>query len=178
MTTIAWDGKTLAVDRASWQGSYVWSSATKLFHVDDASVECCKRFRLTPPPGNQSHLVWAAAGDPSLVPLALMWMQEGGEIPTMQAKSPTTLGLILEVSTRRISRLNSRMTLERLNDAPVAEGGGFEIALGAMLAGATAVQAIELVASRSGWAAGGVDSFHCSPPRTLSRSSSITYSDA
>lgn len=33
MTTIAFDGHTLAVDRASWKNSYVWTEVRKLFEL-------------------------------------------------------------------------------------------------------------------------------------------------
>lgn len=94
----------------------------------------------------------------------------GGEIPPVQSESITSLGLILEVGTRSIFRLTSRCTLEPLREAPVADGGGFQLALGAMLAGKTAVEAIDIAASRSGWAAGGTDAYTLPVVAGVSRS--------
>ena len=156
MTTIAFDGQTLAVDRASWQADYVWSPVCKLFHVTPCG-ECCKRFRL--PVVDVRHLVWAATGDASAVPLILNWM-DGGDLPELDTKEITTHGLLLDIETGEIARLTTRLTLEPLEKGvPIADGGGFQMALGAMLAGKTAVEAVEIVASRTGWAAGGVDSY-------------------
>jgi len=155
MTTIAFDGRTLAVDKASWQSDYVWSPVTKLFSVVP-SKECRKRFRLD----ENARLKWAASGDASAAPLILDWMYEGGETPPLDTTNITTHGFILNIDNSEIYRLTSRLTLEPLvKGVPVADGGGFQIALGAMLAGASAVEAIEIVASRSGWAAGGIDSY-------------------
>lgn len=159
MTTIAFDTRTLAVDRASWKSNYIWTPVCKLFQVSPGPA-CIKRFALD---GLEvaGVLVWAAAGSAAEAPLVLEWMKSGGELPPIPTKEEnTSRGLVLVPETRRIYGLTSLLTLEPFaTGVPVADGGGLEMALGAMLAGKTAVEAIELVASRSSWAAGGVDAY-------------------
>ena len=153
MTTIAWDGKTLAVDKASWKNE-VWTPVTKLFEVvlcgESMSALC-----LTHP-----RIVWAAAGSARNVPVVLEWMRGGGSRPVfMEDDQKTAIGLVVEIDTGRCFGLTGILTLEPYDPGPVSDGMGNEIALGAMLAGASATRAIEIVSMRSCWAAGGVDSF-------------------
>lgn len=153
MTTCAYDGTTLAVDRASWKNNYVWNRTTKLFLLPKLSSECCRRLDLT-------EIAWAACGEAADVPLILKWMLRGGELPKPIIKEETvSRGLLLDTFSGEIYRLTSLLTLETILSVPTADGGGFELALGAMLAGADAVQAIRITASRSGWAAGGINSY-------------------
>jgi hypothetical protein len=154
MTTVAWDGKTLAADKACWNGNEVWSPFNKLFRVNLCG-DSMSDLRLSHP-----KIVWAATGYCHVLPLVLSWMEKGGDRPRIDKdETGTRLGLVLEVDTGKIYGITGLMTLVPYPSGPVAEGGGHEMALGAMLAGASAAQAINIVASRSSWAAGGVDSF-------------------
>lgn len=159
MTTIAFDGRTLAVDRASWKANYVWNETTKLFLVKPHS-DVWRRFSIKKiPDGAQDDIqtiAWAAAGEAEDVPIIITWMRESGDPPSLGKEAR---GLILDTYFGGIYSLTSRLTLEPFERMPVADGGGFEIALGAMLAGKTAIEAIEIVQSRSGWAAGGYNSY-------------------
>lgn len=152
MTTCAYDGDTLAVDRATWQNNYVWDRTTKLFLLPTLSSECRHRLDLT-------AIAWAACGQAADVPLILKWMLHGGELPKPIKEEPVSRGLLLNIFSGEIYRLTSLLTLETISSVPTSDGGGFEIALGAMLAGADAIQAIRITASRSGWAAGGISSY-------------------
>lgn len=153
MTTIAFDGKTLAVDCASWKNSYTWTKVKKLF-VLEICEQACLDLMLCP---EMNKIAWACAGDAADVPLIYKWLV-GGDRPILEDKT-ISRGLFLSCNGGEIYSLTSRLTLEEFQDRIVADGGGFEMALGAMLAGADAVQAINLVASRSSWSAGGVDSY-------------------
>lgn len=154
MSIVTFDGDTLATGRASWKNNYIWTPTTKIFHINPPCKECLKRFRLHE---SHDHLVWGACGNSEDVPLILTWMEEGGALPELKEKE-VSCGLLLTVQTGHIHGLTGRMTLAQYaQTVPIADGGGHEIALGAMLAGATAVRAIELVMLRSSWEAGGVD---------------------
>lgn len=156
MTTIAFDGRTLATDKASWKGEAVWSVTTKLLIIPSIHEDVSSRWRIP----THSQLVWAVAGYASVIPLVLNWCEVGGPHPTeLERDKNRSCGLILSQTTGRIYGLTSLCTLEIFDKAPIADGAGFEMALGAMLAGADAVTAIKIVTSRTGWAAGGVDSF-------------------
>ena len=151
MSIVAFDGVILAADRASWKGD-VWSHTKKLFQVAPCD-ECVCRFRL---PAITKNLVWGACGMAAEVPLMLRWMQKGGDVPSLEDKDMSR-GLILDAETGEVYGLTGLLTLEPFTHPPVADGGGHQLALGAMLAGASAIRAVELVAARTAMAAGGVD---------------------
>lgn len=162
MTTIAFDGRTLAADRASWKNNYVWNEVSKVFKIrvcDQAN----ERLDLPKHARNGVNLAieiyYAAAGNAAIVPEIIQWMEKGGARPYQDAgEEKTSCGLVVNANTGMPYYLTGRMTLEPILRWPVAEGGGFEMALGAMLAGADARRAIEITMSRSSWAAAGVDS--------------------
>ena len=149
MTTIAFDGKTLAVDRAAWKGNGIWSDANKLFIIDMCE-EAKDRFLLT----GSNKIAWAACGCFSEFPLILKWIASGGDIPEFENGSN---GILVHESDAY--GLNSNMTLVPHGEYPISEGCGHEMVLGAMLAGADAVRAIEIVASRSSHAVARIDSY-------------------
>lgn len=154
MTTIAFDGKTLAVDRGSWKNNFVWSVTRKLFGPFEISEPAADRLGM--PRG--ATVVYAAAGTAAEAPLVATWLFSGGGMPDLNDKEMSR-GIVVWVEGRSGGFLTSLLTLEPIDRYPIADGGGFEIALGAMLAGASAVRAVELTIERTGWAAGGVDSF-------------------
>lgn len=159
MTTIAWDGKTLAVDRACWKGQEVWSPFKKLFEINLCG-ESMSALRLAHP-----SIVWAATGMTGVIPLVAQWLERGGDRPRFDKDvADGSLGVILEVDTGKVYSFSGLLTVNPYEGAPVSDGVGHEMALGAMLAGASATRAIEIVAERSGMAAGGVDSFTLPDP--------------
>ncbi len=154
MTAIAFDGCMLAVDRASWKADYVWSTVKKLFVIKQPAGICRSSLGLSTEADGE--IAWATAGEAADVPLILQWMKSGGEPPVL-AQRDLARGLIVDGLTGGCYGLTGLLTAEPFIEPPVADGGGFQMALGAMLAGASAERAIEIVMERSGWAAGGVD---------------------
>lgn len=149
MTTIAFDGKTLAVDRAAWKGNGIWSEANKLFRIgmcEDAK----DRFMLE----GSDEIVWAACGSFADFPLIIRWIATGGEIPDFEDGS---YGILVHED--KAYCLCHNMTLVPHETYPISDGCGHEMVLGCMLAGADAVRAIELVASRSSHAIPRIDSY-------------------
>jgi hypothetical protein len=144
MTTIAWDGKTLAADRASTQG-YIVNEVCKI-----RSIAGGKRIR------GQRYA--ALTGDAHICEAMLAWLLGAEMIRVPDADWNKACGLIVTID-RRIFRMAVAVgTFEEILSVPFADGGGSEMALGAMLAGADAKRAIELVALRApslSW--GGVD---------------------
>lgn len=144
MTTIAWDGKTLAVDRGSWQG-YIANRVNKLRNVGGGNRR----------PG-QSWI--ALAGDAHIAEATWRWLL-GSDWPRLLDADYNKVCGVLVTTEREIFRVSAGMeTFEQILDVPFADGGGADMALGAMLAGATAAKAVELVATRSNLSWGGVDS--------------------
>lgn len=142
MSTIAFDGITLAADRAAWSGGCKYR-VRKVFNVTATT--------------GKRYLV-AFCGDGHFAQAVLSWMR-GGQHP---GAYPTTDNVVIAVvidEQRRIWRLESTAlrygrVLERLH----ACGGGQDFAIGALEGGATAVQAVRIAIKRSEMAGLGVDS--------------------
>lgn len=142
MTTIAWDGKTLAADRGSWSNG---------LHQAVRKV-----YRITAPDGRR--FLVALAGDSAFAMQTLRWMRgEVEEAPKCLSDDATSDVAVVIDERRRVWRLNSRLIYIPYRDKIHAHGAGQEIALGAMMAGADAVKAIRITMQVSDYAARGVD---------------------
>lgn len=142
MTTIAWDGETLAADRGSWSGG---------FHQDAKKV-----YRVTAPDG-RVFLV-ALLGNAAFATDVLRWMM-GGPHPgqCLEADGEMDCAVVIDAR-RRVWRLAAhRLTYREYPGRLHSAGAGQEIALGAMMAGADAVKAIRITMQVSDYAARGVD---------------------
>ncbi len=142
MTTIAWDGTTLAADRAAWSGN-------KKYRVR-------KVHKVKATDGSQ-YLV-AFAGDGNYAEAILTWMR-GGQHPGEYPGDDSIIVAVVVDERRRVWQLSSKAlrygrVLERIHSS----GGGHEFAIGALEAGATAEQAIKIAIKRSDMAGLGVDS--------------------
>lgn len=142
MTTVAYDGVTLAADRAAW-------SAGMKYRVR-------KVHKIKATDGRQ-YLV-ACCGDGHFAQALLCWMR-GGPHP---GSYPSTDNIVIAVvidEKRRIWRMESAaLRYGRVLERVHACGGGQDFAIGALEAGATAVQAIRIAIKRSDMAGLGVDS--------------------
>ena len=141
MTTIAWDGTTLAADRAAWSNGMKYR--VRKVHKVQA-------------PDGRTFLV-ALAGDGHFAPSLLKWMR-GGQHPGKSPDEHATIAIVIDEK-RRVWRMSSDslcycQVLEKVH----ASGAGQDFAIGALEAGATAVQAIKIAAKRSDMAGLGVDS--------------------
>lgn len=143
MTTIAFDGKTLAADRCSWSG------ATR------RAVR--KVFKLSAPDGRQFLI--AFCGDGSFALAVLVWMRNQGEKPKCQdfGVDPINQFAIVIDEKCRIWSLSANLTYSRFYERIMALGGGQEFAWGALEAGASAKRAVEIAIKRSDYAGLGVD---------------------
>ena len=144
MTTIAWDGTTLAADCCSWSGG-VRRKVRKVFKI------------YTPDRGT---LLVAFTGQAAFCMRVLDWMK-GGERPTPsdfydRAEITNQCAIAIDESRRVWVLGNDLYWLESL-DTIYANGAGQEFAWGALEAGATAEQAIEIAMKRSDYAGLGVD---------------------
>lgn len=122
MTTIAFDGKTLAADR-QMGGIF---NVKKIFKV---------------PQG------WAAGcGDYDNILEIVCWLQEGADrddMPTLPDKNDTDV--IIIVPSGKVQWLSwPYLRFVELTEERVSFGSGSEFALGAMAAGATAKQAVAI----------------------------------
>lgn len=144
MTTIAWDGTTLAADRCSWSGG-VRRGVRKVFKVTA--------------PGGSRYLV-AFAGDGSFAMAVLAWMRGGRRPDPLGFLTQNELGnqccLAID-ERRRCWSLSNNLFWHPMRERIFAFGAGQEFAWGALEAGASARRAIEITAKRSDYAALGVD---------------------
>lgn len=141
MTTIAFDGTTLAADCAAWSGNSKYR-VRKVFKVKS--------------PGAQ-YLV-AFCGDGHFAQALLRWMN-GGPHPGVYPSTDNVVVAVVVDRQRRIWRMESTaLRYGRVLERPHACGGGQDFAIGALEAGATAVQAVRIAIKRSDMAGLGVDS--------------------
>ena len=162
MTTIAWDGETLAIDRGAWKNSCTWHEVQKITH-HTISIETCNMLCL--PVSTRGGLdvdkkiIYAACGDHGEAELIKAYFNGKGNSRINIEEKNLSKGLILDIEKRKIFCLSGYMTATEILSTPFADGGGFEMALGAMIAGMDARSAIKIVTKHSGWAAGGVSSY-------------------
>lgn len=140
MTTIAWDGTTLAADRAAW------SSGNK-YRV--RKVE-----RITAPDG-QRFLV-AVCGDGTFAPHLLSWMRGGPHPGPYPEAGNFTVAVVID-ERLRVWRMNHLLRYSQVRERIHACGAGQDYAIGALEAGATARRAVQIAMKRSDYAGLGVD---------------------
>lgn len=145
MTTIAWDGTTLAADSCSWSGS--------------ARRRTRKVFKITAPDGKKYLVAFAGSG--ALAIATRDWMRGDAEKPVPrdfldQKELENQFALVIDQK-NQIWQLSGQLVYSRMREKIYAFGGGHEFAWGALEAGATAVQAVRIAAKRSDMAGLGVD---------------------
>lgn len=142
MTTIAFDGKTLAADRGTWHG-YQCSAGRKVYRIRD--------------PLGRPFLI-AFAGDAGLSMAVLAWLRGEGEKPVIAPELKGKEDLAIGIDYRgRVYRLTAHLTAYRMYGHKHTFGGGGELAMAAMLAGADAATAVRIVARVGTLSARGVD---------------------
>lgn len=145
MTTIAWDGITLAADRGSVSG-YVINAVDKIFVL---GVDCHATVPIIP-----CGSAVAFCGNAVHCMALLEWMETGDKatpIPECipEDKLKTACGVIVTPQ-RVVYRIScGSRHLEKIESVPHADGGGQEFAIAAMLAGAGAMKAVIITAKRS-----------------------------
>jgi len=139
MTTIAWDGKTLAVDSAQSRGDIITGLKMKKLYLD---VGPFKAVAISGVTQNYEPLI--------------KWIKCGGDNPSISDhfsilcinKKGQCFGL----------HDGDQLYFVRRKDK-CSEGSGWQIALGAMDAGATAIEAIKIASKRDVYTGGKVQSF-------------------
>lgn len=145
MTTIAWDGKTLAADRCSWSAG--------------ARRRVRKVYKVRAPDGSV-YLV-AFAGNGNFAMEVLRWMRGQAERPdpyrfVRPEQMDHQCALVIDEQ-RRVWQLGNELTYSAMNERIYAFGAGQDFAWGALEAGANAAQAVRIAIKRSDWAGLGVD---------------------
>jgi len=146
MTTIAWDGTTLAADQCVWVGGGIRRKGHKLFKIEA--------------PG-RGRLLVAVTGDISYCMKVLEWAKGTGAAPDpnryfdLQRINAECAVAIDE--TRGVWIITNDTNWLRMDETQFAAGAGQEFAWGALEAGATAEQAVRIAIKRSDYAGFDVD---------------------
>lgn len=97
------------------------------------------------------------SGDGSYTELVLRWMHGGSHPGAYPNTDNVSIGVVIDEK-RRVWRLDAqKLCYSRVLERVHASGGGQDFAIGALEAGATAVQAIRIAIKRSDLAGLGVD---------------------
>jgi ATP-dependent protease HslVU (ClpYQ) peptidase subunit len=123
MTTIAWDGKTLAADKQSTWGTTPVPT-TKIFFKNDTG-----------------H-IYGAAGCKDDVMKFFAWMEDTMPEDNKPVLSDDFCGIIIEDGA--IFQVNKGLILHRIHRKTWAIGSGADYALGAMAMGADAKDAVDV----------------------------------
>ena len=144
MTTIAWDGKTLAADRCSWSGG--------------SRRQVRKVFKIKMVNGH-TYLV-AFAGSAEFAHAVMDWMTgKAKTVPDCTAfnvDQDSACAVVID-SKKRVWLLGARLRYMRMLERKFTIGAGQEFAWGALEAGATARRAVMIAMKRSDYAGLGVD---------------------
>ena len=148
MTTIAWDGKTLACDRGLWAGNM--------------QTEVCKLFRFTTGDIKRKgypHGAWASTGDWAFNHAFKEWLMDGdAPFPLIgkEANIDASIGIMVASHTCEAYTVHMRGTITPIVGIAAAGAGGM-FALGVLAAGGSSVHAIQLAMKYTDAAAFGVD---------------------
>lgn len=145
MTTIAWDGHSLAADQCSWSCG-TRRRVRKVFHVKHKE---------------RGDLLVAFCGFGAFCLRVKDWL-EGGEKPNPseffnQSEIGSQCAVVIDRK-NRVWTIGNDLYWQQLREKIYAQGAGQEFAFGALEAGATAAQAIRIAMKRSDYAGLGVDS--------------------
>ncbi|WP_426955361.1 hypothetical protein [Muricoccus radiodurans] len=136
MTTIAWDGTTLAGDRRITSGTTVYST-TKIRRTGDGRLI-------------------GATGDFGVCTQVLDWLERGGDRPNCQDSDRWAVAL--EVMPDGTCWMHNRDSRWKVEDAFAAIGSGRDYAMAVMALGHGAHQAIEIAARFDPGTGNGIDS--------------------
>jgi ATP-dependent protease HslVU (ClpYQ) peptidase subunit len=144
MTTIAWDGVTLAADRCSWSSG--------------ARRRARKVFKLKAPDGSQFLVAFAGSAD--YARSVMEWMAGGDRPNPLNFVTADQLfhqcALVID-DKHRIWQMCNSLIYTQMQERIYAFGGGQDFAWGALEAGASAKRAVEIAILRSDYAGFGVD---------------------
>lgn len=126
MTTIAFDGRYMAAD----------SRRTAQYYDDTA-----EKLIICPETPTSPLRIVSAAGSDSLVAQIFLWFQQGADPETAPKLDVITGGFIWEEDNFYYFDNNFYPTEDAI---PAANGSGSDFAMGAMLQGATAMEAISI----------------------------------
>jgi hypothetical protein len=144
MTTIAWDGKSLAGDRRISFGGITDASITKIVRREDGAL--C-----------------GTSGNSALGAAFKRWFLAGEESdrPSLEKGSEQTTAFIIRPCGQLV--IHDHVGWYEAEAKTYAIGSGWELALGAMAMGATAEEAVRIAARLDGSTGSEIDVLHLQP---------------
>lgn len=141
MTTLVWDGVTLAADKQVTEANRAASTMTKIGRLD-------------------ANRLWAFSGEGSRAMQIVSWIRNGGPPPT-----PWPEGCEAWVVHRdgHVDVYESNPEPMVMDPGPLAAGSGGPVAHGAMLAGSDAYVAVALASMVDIYTGGGIDTLRFEP---------------
>lgn len=143
MTTVAWDGRTLAADGAAWFGG-ARRRVRKVHRLDLI---------------DRGPALVAAMGSMAFATLTLDFLVNGGAKPQFsdyELNADQETALVIDRN-RKIWVVTAALVWLPFEENIFASGSGHEFAMGALEAGATAEQAVRIAMKRSDYAGLDVD---------------------
>jgi hypothetical protein len=154
MTTLAWDMKSLAADRAVHCGN-TWYTLTKIFHIELSPL-----LPYGIGGGGTDALIGVAGEACALAPVR-HWLCLGGDWPSAvlpPSKDGGDLWGTIVIRRDRIVLIDTRGAPVEIDQQRYAFGAGDEFVRGCFAAGFSAAKAIEMAAKvSSSFSAGGID---------------------
>ena len=141
MTTIAWDGKTLAVDSMVTSGSTIISIDQEKLFIDIGRYKAV-----------------AISGSIVCMEALIEWICNGENGDPPKVDDYDSL-MCVDEDGRMLTFWHDSSKKPQYNSGITAGGNGHEIALGAMEAGATAVEAVEIACKLNIYTGGKVQSY-------------------
>jgi len=139
MTTIAWDGTTLAADKRAVNGSIIFTT-TKIKRINGQLV--------------------AGAGQMATILEVFDWLERGGyvdEFPSVQRDDDTWSPILVITKDKRVLKYEQTPYPIEYEDKTFAMGSGRELALCAMYCGKSAKEAVEIASIFDSCTGNGVD---------------------
>lgn len=139
MTTIAWDGVTLAADKQASASGMIFN-VTKIFRVNGCLV--------------------GAAGDFDRINEMVAWFADGADpakLPPFQRSNDDYVGLLVIRPDLSINKYERATTPFKIESPFFAIGSGRDFAMAAMHLGKTAQEAVEVAAAMDTGTGNGID---------------------
>jgi hypothetical protein len=135
MTTVAWDGKTLASESRATRGHEIAPWAEQKLFVREGKV-------------------YASAGEGNLTEPLMTWHAAGGDIDKAPKGDPETGWTLLVIGHDGAYIYTSSSPYPYKITSPYAMGSGKQFALGALHAGKSAKEAVEIACRLDVWSGG------------------------
>ena len=154
MTTIAYDGRILAIDGSVFAGP-LKQPCIKLQRINakETPLTVLDRLGLLGF-GNEAEFCYAWCGTVAEINLVKKWLAEGGEIPKLD-QDVSDNGLIVHKDTGRVFSLLPNLTTMEVT-IPTSSGSGMGYAMGCLDSGLDARDTIKKAIHRTTYAGSGV----------------------